>query len=98
MPTEFDDGDSIDTNSQGTLILGTTGMSGTARVVRLNDAGELSTVSGDMAPPNWSTMAIGYNSSNCVTSVVYSVSGTTHSTIALAYDGALITNVVRTYT
>ena len=37
--TEFDDGDAIDTNSQGTLIIGTTGVSGTARAIRTNDSG-----------------------------------------------------------
>ena len=37
--TQWDDGDDIDTNSQGNLILGATGISGTARVIRVDDDG-----------------------------------------------------------
>lgn len=37
--TEFDDGDAIDTDSQGTLLIGTTAVPGTARAVRTTDSG-----------------------------------------------------------
>lgn len=37
--TQFDDGDTIDTDSQGTLMIATTGISGTARAVRCEDDG-----------------------------------------------------------
>jgi hypothetical protein len=36
---QFDDGDTIDTDSQGTLIIGATGVSGTARAIRVDDDG-----------------------------------------------------------
>lgn len=39
--TEFDDGDAIDTTSQGTLLIGTTAVPGTARAIRVSDAGIL---------------------------------------------------------
>lgn len=41
--SQFDDGDSIDTTSQGTLMVGTTGVNGTARAIRTNNAGLLLT-------------------------------------------------------
>lgn len=39
--TEFDEGDSIDTDSQGTLMMGTTGVPGSAKAIRVNSSGEL---------------------------------------------------------
>ena len=39
--TEFDDGDTIDTDSQGTLLIGTTDVPGTARAVITDDDGHL---------------------------------------------------------
>lgn len=41
MPTEFDDGDSIDTDSQGTLIIGTTAVPGTAHPISVDSSGQL---------------------------------------------------------
>ena len=39
--TEFDDGDAIDTDSQGTLILGATAVPGVARVIHVDASGDL---------------------------------------------------------
>lgn len=40
-PTEFDEGDAIDTDSQGTLILGADAIPGTAHVLRVTAGGGL---------------------------------------------------------
>jgi len=44
--TQFDDGDTIDTNSQGTLMIATTGVSGTARAVRCENDGAIHVADG----------------------------------------------------
>lgn len=38
--TTFDEGDAIDTTSQGTLMIGADGVAGTARVIRTNSSGQ----------------------------------------------------------
>lgn len=43
--TQLDDGDTVDTDTQGTLAVGTTGINGTARVVRVTNDGKLRTTS-----------------------------------------------------
>lgn len=96
MPTEFDESDSTDTSSQGTLILGTTGIPGSAKIVRLDALGNLITNTGSLTPIEHDQVSMGY-SSNLVTSVVYLLSGVTQGTLTMAYDGSdNLTSVVRT--
>jgi hypothetical protein len=40
-PTQYTDGDTIDTDSEGNLLIGTTGISGTARAIRTDNNGNL---------------------------------------------------------
>jgi len=41
MPTEFDDGDAVDTDSQGRLVFGATAIPGTAKALIVNASGQL---------------------------------------------------------
>lgn len=64
--TTFDDGDALDTDSQGTLIMGATAIAGTARAIRVNNGGQLDirplTSSDVVAAAQSGTWVLGANS------------------------------------